>query len=410
MRNILNNSAHFDFAFSFSGEEIRQRVIEVSKELEKLGFKVFVDKWYTDEMQKVSHPKDFLTDVFFNAKNIIIVLNHKYMRMLENKYKCNGSFDADEGCYIKYEVKIIADRFKKNPKCLMRIRTEEGRFNLSKYGINTDTLYDKLNVETILEYFEYKEKVKILKNEKNNKGNKLQIKEKIEKLFNFHNINLEEWPLIVKEFTYDVIEKNKFYEVIEPVLINRIADKFKVNKQVFYGNSDYFYKIENHGFYKNVKNFSDYVFNEIYMKNGKMHILSERVSNKNRDEKKDKNRFALIFQIPLFEINNKQIYTYKIFDDSCRWGYWKCRYNFKSFLLCLRDKHVPETFWQGNIIKNDKNLDDNLKDLASGNIKFNLLINSIDWYPEDFIDSPKNSVQAKESDELDKINKCESYF
>ena len=409
MNLFKNKKNNFDFAFSFSGEETRQKVIEIAKELENLGFKVFIDVWYTDEMQKVSQPKDFLTDVFSNAKNIIIVLNHRYMRMLENNYNCNKKkFKSEEGCYIKHEIKIIANRFKKNYECVMRIGTEEGRFDLSKYGINTDTLYEKLNVETILEHFEYTEKLKELKNKKNNKDNKLQIKEKFEKLFDFHGINTEEWPLIAKEFTYEVIKNNRFYEVLDSVLINRIADKFKVDKQVFYGNSDYFYKVENYGFYKNVKNFSDYVFNEVYMKNGKMYILSERVPDKNIDEKEDTNRFALIFQIPLFEINNKLIYTYKIFDDGCRWGYWKCRFNLKSFLLCLRDKHIPDTFWQGSIINNDKNLDDNLKDLASGNIKFDSLINRIDWYPEDFIDSPKNSVQAKESDELDKINKCES--
>ena len=67
--------SNFDFAFSFSGEETRQKVIEIAKELENLGFKVFIDVWYTDEMQKVPHPKDFLTDVFSNAKHVILVLN-----------------------------------------------------------------------------------------------------------------------------------------------------------------------------------------------------------------------------------------------------------------------------------------------------------------------------------------------
>ena len=121
---------------------------------------------------------------------------------------------------------------------------------------------------------------------------------------------------------------------------------------------------------------------------------------------------ALIFQIPLFEINNKVIYSYKIFDDSCRWGYWKCRYNLKSFLLCLKNKGVPDTFWQGSIIKNEKSLDDNLKDLASGNVKFDSFINRIDWYPEDFIDSTNQSRKSKESDELEEIKKkkCESFY
>ena len=408
MRNILNNNSHFDFAFSFSGEETRQKVIEIAKELENLGFKVFIDVWYTDEMQKVPHPKDFLTDVFSNAKHVILVLNKAYMYELEKKANCKKDFNKDDGCYIKHEVEVISKRWKSNHRFLMKIKTENGNFDLNKYGINFDIPKKELNLLDILHFFGYQDL--LTKKYKNTKENKLQIKEKIERLFNFHNINLEEWPLIVKEFTYDVIDKNKFYEVIDPVLINRIADKFKVDKQVFYGNSDDFYKIENYGFYKNVKNFSDYVFNEIYMKNGKMYILSERVPDKNIDEKEDTNRFALIFQIPLFEINNKLIYTYKIFDDGCRWGYGKCRFNLKSFLLCLRDKYVPDTFWQGSIIKNDKNLDDNLKDLASGNIKLDSLINGIDWYPEDFIDSSKNSVQVKESDELDKINKCKSYF
>ena len=297
--NFSLKEKKFDFAFSFSGEEIRQKVIKVARDLEKLEFKVFVDKWYTKEMQKVSHPKEFLTDVFMNAKHIILVLNNKYMYMLENNYNCDKNFSPDEGCYIKHEIKIISDRFKKEPDCLIRIKTEDGRFNLNKYGINTDTLYDILDTKIILEHFEYKEYIKKMENQQDNK---LQIKEKFEKLFNFHNINLEEWPLVEKEFTYDVIEKNKFYEVIKPEVIDNIIDKFKVNKQVFYNNSNEFYKIEALGFYKNVRKFSDYVYNEIYMKNGKMYILSERIPNKEKelDEKKDENRFALmgLLEIP----------------------------------------------------------------------------------------------------------------
>jgi len=41
---ITENKENFDFAFSFSGEETRQKVIVVAKKLENLGFKVFVDK------------------------------------------------------------------------------------------------------------------------------------------------------------------------------------------------------------------------------------------------------------------------------------------------------------------------------------------------------------------------------
>jgi len=355
-------------------------------------------------MQKVLHPKDFLSDVFKNARHVILILNKAYMYEFEKKSKCDKNFYKEDGCYIKHEVKVISERLKKETRFLMKIQTED--LILSKsFPINFDTPNRNLSLNEILNFFGYQEKFHY----KKSKGNKLQIKEKIEKLFNFHNINLEEWPLVIEEFTYDVIEKNKFYEILNPILINKIANKFKINKQVFYGNNDYFYKIENNGFYKNVKNFSEYVFNEIYMKNGKMYILSEQIPNKNEDEKNNKNRFVLIFKIPLFDINGKQIYTYKIFDDGCRWGYWKCRYNLKSFLLCLRDKRVLDSFWQGNVIKN-KSLYENLKNFASGNIEFESLINRIDWHPEDFIDSPKNSVQAKESDELEKINKCKSYF
>jgi hypothetical protein len=296
----------------------------------------------------------------------------------------------------------------------MKVTLEKRRYDLSKHEINTDTLYEKLDSKLVLEHFGYKKELsKISDNTSNKKENKLQIMELIKKLFEFHNIKIEEWPLILKELSYKIITEKKFYEVMNPHLIEKVSERFQVNKQVFYSNSDRFFKIEYHGFYKNVKNFSDYVYNEIYKKDGKMYILSEKVPDKNIDEETEGNRFALIFQIPLFEINNKQIYTYKIFDDSYRWGYWKCRYNLKSFLLCLRKKGVRDAFWQGNIIDNKKNLNNKLNDFSKGNIKFNELIKPrIDWYPEDFIDLPSNSIRAKETEELKKIlenDVCKSY-
>jgi len=407
-KHIKKSKLKFDFAFSFSGGETRQKVVDIAEKLKKFGFEVFVDIWYTKEMQQVSHPKDYLTEVFTNAKYVILILNKAYMYEFEKKSNCNKNFNTKDGCYVKHEVKIISQRLKKETRFLMKIQTED--INLENFPINYDTPLHNLSLREILNFFGYQHL--LTKKYENTKENKLQIKEKIEKLFTFHNIYLEEWPLVIKEFTYDVIEKNKFYEVINPNLINIIANKFKVNEQIFYNNDDKFYNIHRYGFYKNVKSFSDYVYNKIYKKNGKMYIISKKTPDKEIDEKNKNNRFALIFRIPLFEINNKQIYTYEIYDDSCDWGYWKCRYNLKSFLLCLRGKGIFDSFWQGSVVTNEKSLYENLEDFASGNIKFESFINKIDWYPEDFIDTPQQNIRAKEYDELEKIKdkKCESFY
>jgi len=416
--NISNHHVvkKFDFAFSFSGEEVRKKVLSVVKKLEQLGFSVFVDKLFTKEMQKTNHPKEYLKNVFQNANHVILVLNNRYMRMLEIDYDCKKDFNQEKGCYIKLEMKIIADRYKQKNgnEFLMRINIEKDRFDLSKYGINTDAYYQRIDINDILDFFDYKDKLQELEFCKDeDKEKKLILKEKFYKLIDFH-IKREEIPLIFDEFSYDIIYKDKFYEIITPELINNIASKFQVNKQVFFNNSEEFYPKANYGFYKNVKNFSNFIYNDIFLKGGKMYIIAERVPNKNIDERNNDNFFALIFKIPLFGINGKQIYSFKIYDDSCMWGYWKCRYNLKSLLLCLRNKGVDDNFWQGNIIKNKESLYENLLQLSYANKTLNEIINNrIDWYPEDFIDLPSQSVKAQEIDELKDILKeeeCKSFY
>jgi len=197
-------------------------------------------------------------------------------------------------------------------------------------------------------------------------------------------------------------DKENFQRKVTKEMIDFLALNFGVDKQWLYGNSVNLYK-EEYGFYKNVENFGDY----IDKKKGqiaKLYILTESIPDKKKDSKNDSNYMVIIAQYLKFKYpeNNKPIYSYKIFYENCRWGYWKCRYNFKSFLLYLTMKYNIElTFYSGYVVPD---ISKKYLRFNQGEINFETLMSgSRIWYPEDYILTDKQLVQAKETDELEEI-------
>ena len=236
---------------------------------------------------------------------------------------------------------------------------------------------------------------------------KIDFYERIFHLFRLHDINHEEIPLLLNEWFdisfYDVLtNKENFQRKITIEMIDFLAKNFGVNKQWFYGNSVNLYNDEN-GFYKNVKNFGDYIGEQKY-KIEKLYILTESVPDKKKDEKDDSNYMVLVAKHLQFNCpeNNKPIYSYEIFYEHCRWGYQKCRYNFKSFLLYLNTNHnVGLTFYNGFAVPD---IIQNINKFNRGEMNFEeLMQNKRIWHPEDYIFTEKQSVQAKETDEIKEI-------
>ena len=257
----------------------------------------------------------------------------------------------------------------------------------------------------------YIQENQVLRNETERENDKIGFYERIFKLFKLHGIKKEMIPLLLQEqfnvTFHDVLSnKENFQRKVTKEMIDFLAQNFGVDKQWLYGNSINLYKNEYTGFYKNVENFGDYIDkqkDQIDM----LYILTESIPDKKNDTKSNSNYMVIIVQYLKFHYpeNNETIYSYEIFYEDCRWGYQKCRYNFKSFLLYLSMKHkIGFTFYRGYTVPHviDKYMEFNM-----GEIDFKTLMSgSSMWYPEDYIIADKESVQAKETDELEEILKA----
>ena len=275
------------------------------------------------------------------------------------------------------------------------------------------SLKNELNVSDDAYYpFDYR-LVDTIAKDLNLRRNKVNMKigfyERIFKLFELHDINEEEIPLLLNEWFdvtyYDVLtDKDNFQRKVTKEMIDFLALNFGVDKQWLYGNSVNLYK-EEYGFYKNVKNFGNYI-GEKKHKIENFYILTESIPDRKKDEKNDSNYIYIVVQYLKFNYpeTDKNVYSYELFHESCRWGYWKCRYNFKSFLLYLHKYHkVGLPFYRGYAIPDISKI---IYKFNKGEIDFEELItNRQIWYPEDYILTDKQSVQAKETDELEKILK-----
>jgi len=390
----------YNIAFSFEGRD-RNKITTIKNQLEeKYNVKIFLDQHESGDLQS-SNPMDRLYEIFKNdAEYVVVFLSKTYKNKISKRIDCSNS-NASE-CYLKKEIEAMKYRIEKEGREFLKIVKLDRNISLKdELKISDDVYYsfdDKL-ADTIA-------KDLILKRNKVNM--KIDFYERIFHLFRLHDINEEEIPLLLNEWFdigyYDVLtDKENFQRKVTKEMIDFLALNFGVDKQWLYGNSVNLYKDEYTGFYKNVENFGDYIdIQKGQIK--KLYILTESIPDKKKDSKNDSNYMVLIAQYLKFNYpeNNKPIYTYEIFYEDCRWGYWKCRYNFKSFLLYLTMKHnLGLTFYSGYVVPDISN---KYLKFNQGEIDFETLMRGGRmWHPEDYIFTNKQSVQAKETDEIEKI-------
>ena len=389
----------YNIAFSFEGRD-RNKITTIKNQLEeKYNVKIFLDQHESGDLQS-SNPMDRLYEIFKNdAEYVVVFLSKTYKNKISKRIDCSNS-NASE-CYLKKEIEAMKYRIEKEGREFLKIVKLDRNISLKdELKISDDVYYsfdDKL-ADTIA-------KDLILKRNKVNM--KIDFYERIFHLFRLHDINEEEMPLLLNEWFdvtyYDVLtDKENFQRKVTKEMIDFLAINFGVYKQWFYGNSINLYK-EEYGFYKNVKNFGNYIGEKKHQIEN-LYILTESIPDKKKNDKRDSNYIYIVTQYLKFNYpeNNKPIYTYELFHESCRWGYWKCRYNLKSFLLYLeRNHHVGLTFYTGYAISN---ISQNIYKFNKGELDFEELIASGRvWHPEDYILTDKQSMQAKETDELNEI-------
>jgi hypothetical protein len=182
-------------------------------------------------------------------------------------------------------------------------------------------------------------------------------------------------------------------------VVNRLVEFFNINKDFIYGNSDKLL-IEKSGFYKRNEEFCEEFLNSEY---SKLYIISERTPDKEYDKKNDDNYFYLIAEKEKELFNGKKINIFEVFNtNGCRWGYWRCRWEIKKFLLCLK-RNFSINMVTG--IVNETISKDYFK-FIRGEIKFEKILGNLTiWYPEDYIEFKYQNLNAKEEDELKEILK-----
>jgi hypothetical protein len=181
--------------------------------------------------------------------------------------------------------------------------------------------------------------------------------------------------------------------------VERFAEFFNINKQWIYGNSDYLL-LEKEGFYKRYESFCK----EILEKSpSKLYIISEKKPDKKIDEQSDNNHFYLVAEYKKILFNDKEISIFDIFkSNGCRWGYWRCRWEFKKLLLCLKKNYSINSV----IGLINENISNDYYKFIKGEVKFEKLLGNMNiWYPEDYIEFKYENVNAKEEDELSEILK-----
>jgi len=223
--------------------------------------------------------------------------------------------------------------------------------------------------------------------------------QRIMNLFKFFDIKQEEIPLFLKDYNItlqDVLYEEKLLEKFDDKVLDFLSSSFAIDKNWLYGRTDTMIKRESQGYYKR----SSYFCEQLLKTNPKkLYILTNRIPDKSIDEKRDSNSIYLVAEYAGQTVNGRNISTYKIFNESCRYGYWRCRYELKRFLLCLKSKisiHIIDRYAIQNV-------SDKVYDFSKGRLNFeSLLQGSSRWYPEDYVDLPISNSNAKEN-ELDEL-------
>ena len=227
---------------------------------------------------------------------------------------------------------------------------------------------------------------------------------RIYEIFVYHDIKKEDIPALLKNFNItlaDLAYEDKIIKNFNDDVITYIANTFGINKNWVYGRSNTMILLPSeYGFYKN----STYFAKTLLETNPtRIYILTETIPNRDKDERKENNAICIIIEYHKHINNNQIITTYNLFDESCKYGYWKCRYELKRFLLYIKKAHQC-ILLEGRATHNLKT---KLKIFQEGKIKFpELLAKSVHWAPEDYISFLQESqcVIYEELDELKKID------
>lgn len=196
----------------------------------------------------------------------------------------------------------------------------------------------------------------------------------------------------------DFKDRQSILQILSDEIIQWTCNTFGVQREWLDGKSNKIYK--HIDYYKNImscidnlvaiKNIHNDSFECYFIKNSKLNPKCY-----------GKHYVIIIFRYEIGKMNNTPIYKYIPISTNWDWGYWRCRYQLKSIIYFCEKL---------GIYINGYDMPLDIIEKISGGIVFpepeiNKIQISYTWYPEDYIDSPSESIQAKEIEENDLVIK-----
>lgn len=227
------------------------------------------------------------------------------------------------------------------------------------------------------------------------------------KLFSLHDIHINEIPKVIdKKFNityYDISSKKNLLNKISNELLEWLASFFSININWLLGQDSYMYEI--HHFDKDIFGFCK-MLNSISKEydDYDIHLIKDSELNKEVDEtNKSRQHIYPVCEIKILELNGKSVYKYIIFEDYY-WDYKRTRIELKVLIYLIYKKHVDyyksDVYIKGRDIREDTDYYDFIK----GEISYSQLHGfRYSWYPDDYVDDPKDSYVAKDIDERKEV-------
>ncbi|MEL3974308.1 hypothetical protein AAEO50_18630 [Rossellomorea oryzaecorticis] len=214
-------------------------------------------------------------------------------------------------------------------------------------------------------------------------------------VYEVHGIAQTQIPFFIdKEFGLqlkDFKDEGSILHILNDDLIVWTCDKFGIQREWIEGTTnsiyphvDYYKKV--HAFIKDICTLDKSAIDVIAFKSEKLKLKENH-----------RHCIVLLIRIPIDTLNSKIIYKYVPISTLWDWGYWRSRYQVKSIFYICEKLRINICGYD----LRDKEL------LASGSCFPQKLMSKIPitvtWYPEDYIDLPSQSCQAKETEETPKI-------
>lgn len=222
------------------------------------------------------------------------------------------------------------------------------------------------------------------------------VVERFIQIYEAHGIQQNQIAFFVdKKFNLqlrDFKDSESILQILDENLIKWTCEKFGIKKDWLDGTSNKIY--ERKDYYKQVEHFIDDICK--FVKEGiEIELFAFKEGEIDRED--DNQDVILLLRYPIDKINSKTIYKYVPIANYWKWGYWRSRYQLKSIFYICERLHI---FIKGYDLKERRKI-------ADGIIFPEELIESVPitltWYPEDYIDLISQSVQAKETDETEKV-------